>query len=248
VLRVRGTRTPDNRTRLVELTLPAAQALALARRERVSLTMYLTALFFESVRATAEAADTADTLAASVPVNLRQFFESTSARNFFATVRIEHTYGDGDDSVGGVARALEAQFRPKASREALERKLQKLIRAERAPLLRVVPRPLKDALLRLINLGNNRGLTVAVSNLGRVTLPSPGDARIRRMFFHVSAVRPQFCAISHGETLTVSFTSPFVETDHVREFARHLTREGVYVTVAAVPVTELEVAELEADV
>lgn len=244
VYRARGTRTPDNRPRLVELTMPAKQVLARAKAERVTLTMYLTALFFESIRAAAGDLGRRRTIAASIPVNLRQFFESTSARNFFATVRVEHTYGEGDDSVGAVARHLDAQFRPRASREALETKLRTLIRLERSAILRVVPRPLKDVILRLVNLANNRGLTVAISNLGRVGLPAPGDAHIRRMFFHVTAVRPQFCAMSHGDTLTVSFTSPFVETDHVREFARHLTAAGVDVSLAAAPVTEAEVEEL----
>ncbi|WP_449278118.1 alcohol acetyltransferase [Leucobacter sp. GX24907] len=243
VHRVRGTRTPDNRTRLVELTMPASAVLGLARAEGVSLTMYLTALFFESIRASTGGLGQRRTIAASVPVNLRQFFPSDSARNFFATVRIQHRYGEGDDSVGAVARRLEAQFRPMASPTALERKLRKLIRFERMAVLRVVPRGLKDVLLGLINHGNNRGLTVAVSNLGRVTLPEPAEQRVGRMLFHVSAVRPQFCAMSHAGQLTISFTSPFVETAHVREFARHLTERGIDISVAAARATEAELAE-----
>ncbi len=63
------------------------------------------------------------------------------------------------------------------------------------------------------------------------------------MQFHVSAVRPQLCAISHAGLLTLTFTSPFVETDHVREIARLLSAGGVAVTVAAARVTEAEIAE-----
>lgn len=248
VRRVRGTRTPDNRPRLVELTVPAADVLALARAESASITMYLTALFFESIRRSDDGSQKRHrarerTFSASVPVNLRQFFPSTSARNFFATVRVEHTYGDGPDDVGTVARRLEAQFRPKASAEFLARKLRRLIRFERMVVLRIVPRVLKDVLLRLINWVNNRGLTVAVSNLGRVALPEPSESHVGRMLFHVSAVRPQFCAMSHGGMLTISFTSPFVETDHVREFARFLSAEGIDVRVAAARVTEDELEE-----
>ncbi|MBK0419618.1 alcohol acetyltransferase [Leucobacter sp. CSA1] len=245
VHRVAGTRTPDNRTRVVELTMPAKEVLALARSEGVALTMYLTALFFESIRLSSGGLGRDRTLAASVPVNLRQFFPSTSARNFFATVRVEHTYGEGADDLGSISRRLEHQFRPKATPDALERRLRRFIRFERTPALRVVPRPLKDGILRLINWGNNRGLTVAVSNLGRVALPEPAESRVGRMLFHVSAVRPQFCAMSHAGQLTVSFTSPFVETGHVREFARLLTARGVDVTVAAARVTEREIAEEE---
>ena len=65
------------------------------------------------------------------------------------------------------------------------------------------------------------------------------------MLFHVSAVRPQLCAISHAGLLTVTFTSPFTETDHIKEFARLLTANGIEVTVAAARVTEAELAARE---
>lgn len=243
VHRVRGTRTPDNRTRLVELSMPATQVVALARAEGVSMTMYLTGLFFESVRLSSGGLGRSQTIAASVPVNLRQFFPSNSPRNFFATVRVEHTYGIGDDDLGAICRNLEEQFRPEATPEALERKLRRFIRFERMPLLRILPRGIKDVILGLVNLANNRALSVAVSNLGRVTLPEPAESRVQRMMFHVAAVRPQFCSMSHDGMLTVSFTSPFTETDHVREFARMLASGGVDVTVAATRVTEGELAE-----
>ncbi|HEY4615083.1 MAG TPA: alcohol acetyltransferase, partial [Citricoccus sp.] len=245
VHRVPGTRTPDHRTRAVELTMPADQVLDLARAEGVSLTMYLTALFVEAVRASSGGLGAARTVAVSVPVNLRQFFPSTSARNFFATVRVAHTYGEGDDGLGAVARRLDGRFRPQVAPAALERKLRRFIRFERMPLLRILPRPLKDLVLRLVNSGNNRGLTLAVSNLGRVTLPEPAASHVGRVLFQVSAVRPQFCAISHAGRLTVTFTSPFVETGHIRDFTRMLTAQGVDVDLAAAAVTEAELAQVQ---
>ena len=241
--RVKGTRTPDSRTRAVELTMPVKDVLALARAEEISLTMYLTALFFESIRCAADGLGKSRTLAATVPVNLRQFFPSVSPRNFFATVRVEHTYGNGPDDIGTVGRALDRQFRPKATPEALEKKVRRYANFERSPMLRIVPRPIKDVVLRMINWVNNRGLSVSVSNLGRVILPEPVESHVGRMGFHVSAVRPQMCAMSHAGLLTVSFTSPFVETDHIREFVRMLTSQGVDVSVAATRVTEAELAE-----
>ncbi|MDN5822651.1 MAG: alcohol acetyltransferase, partial [Brachybacterium sp.] len=233
-------------THAIELTMPAAPVLGLAKAEGVALTMYLTALFFEAIRRTDESAHTTSTMAASVPVNLRQFFPSTSARNFFATIRVEHTFGEGDDSPGAVARGLQEAFSAEATPEALERRLHRLIRVERWPLARIVPRPVKDAMLSMINHVNNRSLTVAISNLGRVTLPAPAQSHVGRMQFHVSAVRPQFCAISHDGQLTIGFTSPFVETAHVREYARLLTAAGVEVSLAASRTTEEELAGVDA--
>lgn len=247
VYRVRGTRTPDHRTRLVELTLSGSELARQAKVEQVSLTMLLIALFFESVRLASGGLGRTRTMSVSVPVNLRQFFPSTSARNFFATVRLEHTYGEGPDDLASIARGLERQFAAKASSSALEARVRRFVRFERMPLLRMVPRPLKDGLLRLINWTNNRGLTVAISNLGRVALPASADPHVGRMGFHVSAVRPQFCAMSHGNEMTISFTSPFMETDHVREFAQMLTQRGLNVSVAAVRASENELAEATVD-
>ncbi|AXE39486.1 alcohol acetyltransferase [Acidipropionibacterium virtanenii] len=242
VQRVRGTRTPDDRTRLVELTMPAADVLALARAEGVGLTVHLTALFLESVRRATPATRRAPVMTASIPVNLRQYFPSASARNFFAAIRVEHDYRAADNSVAAVARDLESQFRPRVTPEALHHKLHKLIRFERMPLLRIVPSTLKNDILKGINQGNNRALTVAVSNLGRVALPQPAESHVGRMLFHTAAVRPQFCAVSHAGQLTVSFTSPFVQVGHVREFARLLTAAGIDVTVAMERVTEAEIS------
>ena len=247
VLHLRGTRTPDHRTRLLELTMPAAPVIALAKAEGTAMSMYLTAMFFEAIRRTGaleEAPAGTRTLAASVPVNLRQFFPSASARNFFATITVSHTYGRGGDGLGEVARDLQEAFGAEATPDALEDKLRRLIRVERSPLARIVPRPLKDLLLGLANRANNRSLTVAISNLGRVTLPEAAAPHVGRMLFHVSAARPQFCAISHAGLLTISFTSPFVETEHVREYARILTEAGIEVSVAASRTTEAELAEV----
>lgn len=244
VHRVRGTRTPDHRPRVLELSMPVAPVLAQAREEGVAMSMYLTAVLFEALRRTGAGGRAAPTLAASVPVNLRQFFPSSSARNFFATLTVAHTYGAGDDALGAVARRLQEDFRAGAAPAALAQRVRRLLRLERAPLARIVPRPLKDLLLGQVNRANNRGLTVALSNLGRVTLPEPAASHVGRMQFQVSAARPQFCAISHAGHLTITFTSPFVETDHVREFARLLTAEGVEVTLAASRTTEAELAEV----
>src|SRR5699024_5216239 len=145
---------------------------------------YLTALFFESIRRSSVGRGKSRTLAATVPVNLRQFFPSVSPRNFFATVRVEHTYGKGPDDIGTVCRDRDTQFRPNATAEALEKKVRRFARFERSPMLRIVPRPLKDVVLRVINWVNNRGLSVSVSNLGRVTLPEPVESHVGRMGFH----------------------------------------------------------------
>lgn len=241
VHRVRGTWTPDHRTRVVELSMPVRPVLALAKAERASLTIYLTALFLEAVRETTSEARPARTMAVSVPVNLRSLFESESARNFFATTRLTYTWPEsGGGDLSALCRSLQAQLQEQVTREALEAKLTKLVGFELNPVVRMIPRPLKDVILGTVNRLNNRSITVAISSLGRLVLPDPVDSHVGAVFLQVSAARPQFCALTHGDVLTVSFTSPFLQTAHHRAFARALTSRGVPVTVAVTKVTDSE--------
>lgn len=242
VVSVGGTLTPDKRSRVVELSLPVKPVLARSRAEGVSMTIYLLAVFFDALRAARPLEGKVRTMTCSVPVNLRQFFPTESGRNFFATTMLSHTWDEsGVAEVGEICRVLAAQFKRVLSREGLERKIRRLVRFERNPALRILPRPLKDVILRVTNSMMNRGITVAISNLGRVTLPEPVAAHVGRVYLHVSAVRPQFCVVSHGDRLTISFTSPFTETDYHSEFVRHFTALGIPVEAEVNRVTETEI-------
>ena len=178
-------------------------------------------------------------MAVSVPVNLGQFFPSNSARNFFSTTRLIYTTNENEeaDDIAAIGQTLKEQFQQQITPESLEEKLRTLIAFEYSPFTRMVFRPIKDLVLKLVNYVSNRNLTIAISNLGKVTFPDPIDGYIEKMYFHTSAVRPQFCAISHGDQLTVSFTSPFVDSTIEEQFVRVLTDAGVAVTVAANKVT-----------
>lgn len=241
VYQYKGTYTPDHRPRVVEMEMPVADVLAKAKAAKVSLTIYLTALFIESLRKASKDFMGSETVAVSVPVNLRQFFPSSSARNFFAVTRLEYTYkADGTNSLEEICQVLKEQLEPQLDKDTLEEWLRRLTYYEYHPIGRLVFRPIKDFVLKIANHFNNRNLTLAISNLGRVSFPDLVDEWIQQVYFHTIAIRPQFCAISHKEHLTITFTSPFIETDIFYEFADFLAQEAIPVTVSVNKVTEDE--------
>lgn len=235
VYHVRGTKTPDNRMRVVEVDMPVDEVMRLSHEAGTSLTVYLTALFIDAVYKDAPRQKELYTIAVSVPVNLRSHFKSSSARNFFSVMRVHYTYGQNRtecDSIESICHSLDGQFKEQMTQEKLTKKLNQLRAYEENPLIRIVIRPLKDVILRIANANSNRTLTLAISNMGRVAFPKDIDPYINQLYAQISAARPQFTSISHGDRLTVCFTSPFVETEIQKNFICMLTEKGVPVRVA----------------
>lgn len=241
IYQIKGEKTPDWRTKIIELEVPANKVLVLAKEHGATLTIYLIALFFEAVRKASGGFSNGETISISVPVNLRTFFPSNSPRNFFSTVRLRYTYAKNrEPEIKKICSTLTRQLKYQTNKENLERRLGQLIAFEYNPFNRIVPRPLKDGILKMINYFNNRNITVSMSNLGRVKFPDAVEPQIRALFFHTAVVRPQFSMISHRDTLSITFTSPFLETDIQEQFVRELKNKGVEVTVAANKVTAEE--------
>ncbi len=246
VYRVRGEKTADLRTHVVELRMPVDAVLSLARQEGVSLTVYLSALFVKAVHQTAPRSEQGKAIQLSLPVNLRRFFPSHSARNFFTALYLSYPFAHPEeDTLATICASLQKEMKAKVNQPSLQKRLEKLISYEFNPLMRAAPRPLKDLILKGINWVNNRHITIAVSNLGKVSIPAAMDAHISALYFHVSAVRPQLSIVSFKDQLTATFTSPFVETEIERVFARSLTEQGIPVTIAS---NKVRTEDIEGDV
>ncbi|MFO8069634.1 MAG: alcohol acetyltransferase [Alkalibacterium sp.] len=232
VYHVKGEKTADHRLRVIEISVPLKETLTLARKENVSLTIYMTALYMLAVYRVKEDKSKDTTITMSIPINLRQFFPSVSVRNFFSTTIVSYTFKpDKEDYLPELYATLARQFEARLQKDALEKRLKQFIAFEFNPLTRIIFRPIKDGILRLVNYFIKKKITIAMSNLGRVKLPEGMEKYVKQTFFYTAAIRPQFCLISYQETLTISFTSPFVETDIHREFVRLLTEKGVPVVM-----------------
>ncbi len=238
VYQIKGEYTPDHRPRVINVTMPVKPVLGLAKEMNVSLTMYTTALYMLAAYLAKENKNEETTITTSIPINLRQFYPSLSMRNFFSTTTVFYTFKAGvEPTIQDICQTIDKQFKKQLEKDALESRLKRFIDFEFNPFIRVVIRPLKDFALKLVNKATNRNITLAMSNLGRLTFPEEIEKYIEDIYYYTSVIRPQFCMISYAGRLTLTFTSPFVETDIQREMIRLLTDKGLPVSVDANKVT-----------
>lgn len=241
---VKGKRTPDHRIRIINVKLSVRRVLDLARKEDVSLTVYLTALYMWSVYQAKEHKAEDTKISVSIPINLRQFFPSVSVRNFFSTTIVSYIFKKGEPAeLKDIYKEIDRQFQKQLKKEEIENRLARFVRFEYNPVIRIIPRPIKDVALKFINYLNNQMITLAMSNLGIVNLPDEMKDYVEDIYFYTSVIRPQFCMMSYEDHLTISFTSPFIETDIYKHFVRYLSKIGIEAEVDVNRVTREELQE-----
>lgn len=232
VYRFKGTKTEENQTKLIEGTMSTKKLLNLAHEYNTTMTVFLTSLYFFVIMKERPQKMMNRDIVLQVPVNLRPYFESSTARNFFAAMNIVLKPKDTEWTLEEIITNVEAQFKSEISLPHIKEHVAHLMSLEKNPLARIIPLPIKDIALKTANALKDRKITSSISNVGRITMPKEFRPYIEKFSVFVSARRPQIVLCSYEDHLVVSFTSPFHETELQRLFFSFLTEKGIDVIIS----------------
>jgi NRPS condensation-like uncharacterized protein len=228
---IHETRREENRYKLVEGTMSVKEVLEVAHEYNTTLTVYLTALFMYSICKGMPARRKNRPVVLSVPVNLRNYFESESARNFFSTINVGFHFGKNKINIEEVIESVSDSFKRELEEERLLVHLNRLASLEQNGLIRIVPLPIKDMVLKLANQIAERSITSSISNVGKITVAEELKPFIKQFSVFTSARRPQIAICSYEDKLVISFTSPYNETDIQKTFFQTLSHKGIDVKI-----------------
>jgi len=228
---IHETRREENRYKLVEGTMSVKEVLEVAHEYNTTMTVYLTALFMYSICKGMPARRKNRPVVLSVPVNLRNYFESESARNFFGTINVGFHFGKNKIDFNEVIESVSDSFKRELEEERLLVHLNRLASLERNGLIRIVPLPVKNVVLQIANQIAERGITSSISNVGKITMVEELKPFIKQFSVFTSARRPQIAICSFGDKLVISFTSPYNETDIQKTFFQTLSHKGIDVKI-----------------
>jgi hypothetical protein len=230
---IMGRRSIDNRLKIIEGEMSVKEVIELAHRYDTTLTVYLTALFFKAIYQDMPARGRRYPIVLTVPVNLRTYFPSVTARNFFATVNISYHFGKNSDRLEDIIKSVKESFAAELTEDKLRTHMNRLSALEHNAFMRVIPLALKDYILHFASFLSDKGTTATLSNVGKVTITKELAPYIHMFDCFTSARRPQISMCSFEDRLMISFTSPFIGTDIQKNYFRMLTDEGVSITVAS---------------
>ena len=230
---IRGSRNKENRIKLIEGAMSVKSVLDISHEYNTTLTVFLTSLLIYSIYKEMPLNKKNKPIVLSVPINLRPYFESTTARNFFSTMNISHSISNNNLDLNEIVQSVSNGFKKNLTKEELDRKLNHFMSLEKSIFTRIVPLTIKDYAIYVANKLDDRKVTSSISNIGKIVMPKEFNDYIKQFSICVSARRPLITLCTYGDRLVISFTSPFEETDIQRTFFQFLSEKGVEIEITS---------------
>ena len=230
--RIRGGRLPYDQTHFFEAHLPVDAVLAAARAEGVTLTSWLGARLMLAIYAEIPQLERRRPVAISLPVNLRNYYPSETARNFFNSIRVGQVL-TGGETPARLAADFDAALRRELSEERVKARMDSFEQFEQLPFVKPVPLVIKNRVVGAITRFQDRYTTATLSNLGVIRTPPELDPWLRGFAAMSSTSNLFTCVCSWKNDLVICLSSAYRGTGVARRFLGGMAQEGIGVTLYA---------------
>lgn len=230
---IRGKRIDENKMKVIEGAMSVKEILDISRSYGTSMTVFLTSLLMYSIYMDMPKNKRQRPIVLSVPVNLRGYYNSSTARNFFTTMNVSYDFENNSSDFEAIVKYVDQQFKKGLEEGNINLKLARFMRLEKNLLARVVPLPIKNFFMKLADKINDRGITTSISNVGRIKTANEFQSYIKQFSICVSARAPKITFCSYGDRLVISFTSPYIASDIERVFFQFLSSRDVKIEITS---------------
>ncbi|MDR2933214.1 MAG: hypothetical protein LBV27_08925 [Oscillospiraceae bacterium] len=232
---ISGTALPSNSVQIIGASMPTKQILALAKSKKVTVTAYLSALMICSIydglmpRRLSQRS-----IGVNIPVDLRSHFKSETARNFFSVVDVSYNFEGRPAVFEDVLASVSDQLTDSLDPAKLAKRINYNMSVQKNFFTGVTPLVLKNLILRAAYHKAEAATTCAVSNMGRIRMPEPFVKYIHSFHCLLNPTAPhkvKACVSSFEDQFVINFTSCIAETKAQKYFLRHLSAEGIDITL-----------------
>ena len=224
--------------KLMEATVSVKEVLAKSRELKVSMTEFLTAVYFCAIHQEMTKEQEKNPVVFMIPVNLRKFFPSRSMLNFFGWIEPKYKFGEGKDCFEDILEYVTTFFKEELTQRKMAEHMNEYIALEKNPFLRIAPLELKNVCMNAgAKLADNE-LTAIFSNMSVVKMPEEYVPYIERFGVYTSTRKMELCACSFGDKLSLGFTGRCDCENIMRNFFQILSKMGISYTIEHPPYPE----------
>ena len=142
-----GFKLPYNQLQFFEIHMPTAEIRPRAKELKVSLTSYLGAAWMLALYEDMPPRKRALPITLSLPVNLRNYYPSYTARNFFNSVSVSHVF-DREIGLEELAVEFDQSFKGLLSEENIKKQMDSFETMEYVAPIRAVPLFIKQPVVK----------------------------------------------------------------------------------------------------
>ena len=230
---LKGTHLSGNGLRIVNADMSVSALSAIAKSHNASITELLTAIFILAIHDNMSLHECRKPIVIGVPVNLRKYFPSDTARNFFGLISVSYNFDKSSDDISEIIRTVRETFKDKLTPEKLSERMDVLIALEHNAGIRIAPLPIKNFAIRTARGLADTETTAVISNVGIISMPDGFERYIKSFGVYASTLKTQLCFCSYKDTLTLGISSAFESPWLEREFISRITECGIEVSISA---------------
>lgn len=228
-------RLPEGELGVIHGLINIPELKEVARKYGVSINEYLVALFAWTTYVQCLHKMPSDKpIRIAVPVNLRPYFNSLTTKNFFVPVSAEFHPTEEEYSFEEVVEIIKNSLRSQIKKEHLEALFSYSVSNQKNNLLRPIPLPIKNIVMRFVFNQSALANTTTITNVGKVEVDPIYEPYIEMIHSFIPMSKGQSIkgtVNSYQDTLVFTFSSFFSDTKLQRGFFRSLAEEGVHVRI-----------------
>ncbi len=217
---------------LLEGCVSSSKFLELAHKYDTTVGVMCVALYIKAVIQGMNRHQKKRHIVVSVPVNLRQFYKSGTARNFFGVINIDYDPVEYNGEMSSIIEPVAKDFKEKLAPENIEKTMNSYSTLEHNLAIKMVPLQLKDLAIGYFDRAAKKGVTTSMSNLGQIKMPPEVSDYIDRFSAFMTASSQQVCVCSFKDKMVFGEVSPFKTHITMLNFMRCLTEEGLEVELS----------------
>ncbi len=229
---LRGEMDENGHNHLVEGIISAKAFVDLAHQYGTTVGVLLTSIYIAAVIDGMTVRDRKRPVVISVPVNLRQFFHSDTARNFFGVINITYDARDYDGSLESIIEKVRQSFGDQLTPEKVAATMNSYTKLVGNYLVKVVPLFLKEPALTYFLSKAHSGVTATLSNLERIRMAPELEEYIDHFAAFMTAPATQVTIATYKDKLCLGSAGGYVNHDVMLRFYRRLTALGLSVELA----------------
>ena len=233
---IKGKKLPFGAQGITHFFMDLQDVKKLAKESGATLTEYMAAvlayaIYLEKHKKT----NSKKPIVINIPVNLKKYYKSQTALNFFMFITIEVDINPQKDyEFKDILRMILIEFDKKLTHERLENAMTSAVNTGNNIFTRIVPMPLKKVITHITYMVSRKNLTTTISNIGNIEVLPEYKAEIETFLFilapdNIGTIKNSM--VSYGNEMIFSFMSLLNDCDIEKRFYDFVKEKNIKVKI-----------------